>query len=50
MFQLRVVFGEEPWLEHTHGDDWRQSSVLNPARPTLVLGRVAVLGVDSSAC
>ena len=24
LFQLRVVFGEEPWLERTHGDEWRQ--------------------------
>jgi protein-S-isoprenylcysteine O-methyltransferase Ste14 len=23
-FHLRVVFGEEPWLERTHGADWRQ--------------------------
>ena len=21
-FHLRVVFGEEPWLAHTHGDAW----------------------------
>jgi protein-S-isoprenylcysteine O-methyltransferase Ste14 len=21
-FHLRVVFGEEPWLEQVHGDDW----------------------------
>lgn len=21
-FHLRVVFGEEPWLARTHGDDW----------------------------
>lgn len=21
-FHLRVVFGEEPWLEGTHGDAW----------------------------
>jgi protein-S-isoprenylcysteine O-methyltransferase Ste14 len=24
VFQLRVVFGEEPWLERTHGDAWRE--------------------------
>jgi protein-S-isoprenylcysteine O-methyltransferase Ste14 len=23
-FHLRVVFGEEPWLERTHGDKWRE--------------------------
>lgn len=23
LFHLRVVFGEEPWLERTHGDEWR---------------------------
>ena len=23
MFELRVIFGEEPWLERTHGDEWR---------------------------
>ena len=23
-FHLRVVFGEEPWLERTHGDAWRE--------------------------
>jgi protein-S-isoprenylcysteine O-methyltransferase Ste14 len=23
-FQLRVVFGEEPWLARTHGDAWRE--------------------------
>jgi protein-S-isoprenylcysteine O-methyltransferase Ste14 len=22
MFQLRVVFGEEPWLARKHGDEW----------------------------
>jgi len=22
-FHLRVVFGEEPWLERTHGAAWR---------------------------
>lgn len=22
VFHLRVVFGEEPWLARTHGDDW----------------------------
>jgi protein-S-isoprenylcysteine O-methyltransferase Ste14 len=22
LFHLRVVFGEEPWLEQTHGDAW----------------------------
>ena len=22
-FHLRVVFGEEPWLERTHGEEWR---------------------------
>ena len=22
-FHLRVVLGEEPWLERTHGDQWR---------------------------
>ena len=22
MFHLRVVFGEEPWLARTHGDEW----------------------------
>lgn len=21
-FHLRVVFGEEPWLAHTHGEEW----------------------------
>jgi protein-S-isoprenylcysteine O-methyltransferase Ste14 len=21
-FHLRVVFGEEPWLANTHGEDW----------------------------
>lgn len=25
-FHLRVVFGEEPWLERTHGDQWRRYS------------------------
>ena len=23
-FQLRVVYGEEPWLARTHGEAWRQ--------------------------
>jgi protein-S-isoprenylcysteine O-methyltransferase Ste14 len=23
-FHLRVVFGEEPWLEHTHGSAWKE--------------------------
>lgn len=23
-FHLRVVFGEEPWLAHTHGSAWQQ--------------------------
>jgi protein-S-isoprenylcysteine O-methyltransferase Ste14 len=23
-FHLRVVFGEEPWLAATHGDQWLQ--------------------------
>ena len=23
-FQLRVVFGEEPWLARTHGQAWQQ--------------------------
>jgi protein-S-isoprenylcysteine O-methyltransferase Ste14 len=23
-FHLRVVLGEEPWLEQTHGDAWRE--------------------------
>ena len=23
-FHLRVVLGEEPWLERTHGDAWRE--------------------------
>ncbi len=22
-FELRIVFGEEPWLERTHGTAWR---------------------------
>jgi protein-S-isoprenylcysteine O-methyltransferase Ste14 len=25
-FHLRVVFGEEPWLARTHGDDWKRYS------------------------
>ena len=25
-FHLRVVFGEEPWLAHTHGAAWQQYS------------------------
>ena len=25
-FHLRVVFGEEPWLARTHGDDWNEYS------------------------
>jgi protein-S-isoprenylcysteine O-methyltransferase Ste14/pimeloyl-ACP methyl ester carboxylesterase len=24
LFHLRVVFGEEPWLERTYGEEWRQ--------------------------
>ena len=24
MFHLRVVFGEEPWLARTHGEDWQR--------------------------
>jgi protein-S-isoprenylcysteine O-methyltransferase Ste14/pimeloyl-ACP methyl ester carboxylesterase len=24
LFHLRVVFGEEPWLARTHGDEWRE--------------------------
>ena len=23
-FHLRVIFGEEPWLARTHGDEWRR--------------------------
>ena len=23
-FHMRVVFGEEPWLSRTHGDEWRR--------------------------
>ena len=23
-FHLRVVFGEEPWLDRTHGEGWRR--------------------------
>ena len=23
-FHLRVVFGEEPWLARTHGDQWHE--------------------------
>jgi protein-S-isoprenylcysteine O-methyltransferase Ste14 len=23
-FHLRVVFGEEPWLARTHGEQWEQ--------------------------
>jgi protein-S-isoprenylcysteine O-methyltransferase Ste14 len=30
MFQLRVVFGEEPWLEHTHQDEWRRYAAQVP--------------------
>jgi protein-S-isoprenylcysteine O-methyltransferase Ste14 len=25
-FHLRVVFGEEPWLARTHGEQWKQYS------------------------
>jgi protein-S-isoprenylcysteine O-methyltransferase Ste14 len=24
MFHLRVVFGEEPWLSRTHGEEWQR--------------------------
>jgi protein-S-isoprenylcysteine O-methyltransferase Ste14 len=24
VFHLRVVFGEEPWLARTHGEQWTQ--------------------------
>jgi protein-S-isoprenylcysteine O-methyltransferase Ste14 len=24
IFQLRIVFGEEPWLARTHGSDWER--------------------------
>jgi protein-S-isoprenylcysteine O-methyltransferase Ste14 len=29
-FELRVVFGEEPWLTRTHGDAWRQYAARVP--------------------
>jgi protein-S-isoprenylcysteine O-methyltransferase Ste14 len=29
-FHLRVVLGEEPWLERTHGDEWRRYAVRVP--------------------
>ncbi len=32
-FQLRVVFGEEPWLERTHGEQWREYAVRVPRWP-----------------
>lgn len=32
-FQLRVVFGEEPWLERTHGEQWREYAARVPRWP-----------------
>jgi protein-S-isoprenylcysteine O-methyltransferase Ste14 len=29
-FHLRVVFGEEPWLARTHGEQWRQYATRVP--------------------
>jgi protein-S-isoprenylcysteine O-methyltransferase Ste14 len=29
-FQLRVVYGEEPWLAHAHGDGWREYAAQTP--------------------
>lgn len=30
LFHLRVVFFEEPWLEHTHGEAWQQYRARTP--------------------
>ena len=30
MFELRVIFGEEPWLERTHRDEWRRYAARVP--------------------
>lgn len=42
VFQLRVVFGEEPWLERTHQDEWRRYAARVP-RWLVPRGRMSVL-------
>ena len=42
MFELRVIFGEEPWLERTHQDEWRRYAARVP-RWLVPRGRTSVL-------